>query len=273
MENDDTKNGQSKGPANLPVTTVKTKAGKEQGKISSAYKKSSKQKKWTFRRHWKQASRRTQAKWAFEGLGAIIAIAILITYIVGIWQTKWNFQAQHRPIVINSRPPALLQSFSCDPTKGFHSGTTQVFLKNVGNGIATNLLPYWSEMKFVPDHKLGNKIWDDPPYITPKVCSMNPPVDQKFTGSLAPGQEGAPVISEMTGTVPPLEKGAIGQFFLANCVFYSDEDRHYGTCNTYRLFIPSDEPLDRLLGTPNIVCDGREVTGKFEPAIAGHCQN
>lgn len=273
MENDDTKKSGSKASKELRPITPKLQTDTKGNSPKESNKQSRKHQKWSLKRHWKAASRKQQVKWVAEGIGGLIALGVLVTYIWSNLQTKWNFQAEHRPIVIHSRPPNLVQSLSCDPARGLHIGNMQEFVKNVGRGTASNVFEA-SDVKVVPEQKLGNGFWDDPPSVGPENCSLGPRVlDPKITSSIAPGEEKVAVMREAAWNTPPFHKGASAQIYMTSCVFYSDEDTHYGTCDTYRLFVPSDNPLDQLLGTPTVACDGKEVTGKFVSAFAGHCQN
>jgi hypothetical protein len=36
------------------------------------------------------------------------------------------------------------------------------------------------------------------------------------------------------------------------------------------LFVPS---ANSLIGTPNMICDGKPITGTFVETPSGHCQN
>jgi len=273
MENDDTTKNQGDTPSHLLPVTVKKQTRKERSKANEASQKSTKQQKHTLWRNWKSLSRTKQLELIFLGLVAIGGIGYLGVTIWGNLLSKWHFEAEHRPIVIHSRQPKLLQTVSCEPTTGFNVGNLDIFVKNIGNGTADNVFASWDQMKVVPEQKLGDPFWDDPPSITPETCSLNATPEPKYTFPLAHGEEKVAQMKDAVGAVPPVSKGAKVQFYMATCVFYSDGDRHHGTCDTYRLFVPSDEPLEKLLGTPTIVCDGRNVTGTFVDAFAGHCQN
>jgi hypothetical protein len=276
MENEETANKQGNAPADVSPITSKKQAYKERGKANETSEETKKQQKHSLWRNWKSLSRTRQLELSFLGLVAMGGVGYLIAYIcvssIQTRQAKSISQLEHRPTVIHSRPPTV-QSFSCDPVRGMHTGNMEVFVKNVGSGIADNVFASWVEEKVVPEQKIGNAFWDDPPSVTPESCSINAPAEPKVTFSLGPGQEMASNMREGVGPVPPVKKGAAVQFYIASCVFYFDEDRHHGTCDTYRLFVPSSDPLDQLLGTPTIVCDGSEIAGKFMSAYAGHCQN
>jgi len=91
---------------------------------------------------------------------------------------------------------------------------------------------------------------------------------------LPPGIEKSPQIRQSAMTLPPLNEGETVQFYVAECVYYSDDSgAKHGTCDTYRLNLPSSDPLDKFGGSPSFTCDGTPKMGIFTESIGGHCQN
>ncbi len=274
MKNGDSKNRDGERSDNLTPSASEVKTGTKSGKSKNTTNKSRQQKKWSLWRHWKSASRPRQLKWLLEGVVVATGVAVLGSYIWQNLQTKWNFQAEHKPIVVHSRPPQLLQEFKCDATNNaFRTGNMNVFIKNIGNAIASRVPYSRAEMKIVPEKKSGESFFDDPPQITPTDCEGYVG-GGKMETSLAPGEEKMIQIRQNVGTVPPnLKNGELIQLYIARCVYYFDDYRaNHGTCDTYRLYVPSKNTLDNLLGTPSIPCDGKEVTGRFVANVWGNCQ-
>jgi len=232
-------------------------------------KKPGKKKKWSLWRHWKSASRAKQAKWVAQGLLVASGVAGVAVYEWGNLQTKWNFVAEHKPIVIHSRDPELLQPIVCDPKVGFHSGNMVSAIKNIGNATAYHVIPYVQLIKIIPERKTGNAIFDEVPVgDCKKSVSMK---DLEFP--LAQGVEVFPRMRQSAGTIPPVADGDRVQLYMSECVYYSDEyGQQHGTCDAYRLYLPSNDALDRLSGSPSFVCDALPKTGKFGGALEGHCQ-
>src|SRR6266850_1958095 len=115
MKNEDTKNGDDETPGDLLPTAPKAKTAEKPSKTNSTTKKSNKQQKKSLWWHWKSASRANQIKWFAKGVGVITGICILIVYIVGVLQTKRNFEKENRAHVIFPRPPQLTGPFMCFP--------------------------------------------------------------------------------------------------------------------------------------------------------------
>lgn len=272
MENDDTTKNQGDTPTELPPVASKKQTRKERSKTNQASHESTKHQKHTLWRNWKSLSRTRQLELVFLGIVAIGGIGYLGVTIWGTLQAKWHFQAEHRPLVVHNRQPELLrgQTVSCNALDGhFYVGASQVAIKNIGNTTAYKVFPYTSHMQVVPEQKLGQPFYDDPPVVTDETCSQ-PTVIAKFAFPLAPGVENQSQSPSATGTIPPLQNGAHFQLFLSECVYYSDDNGGaYGTCDLYRLFAPV--PNDPI-GTPVLTCDGRPIVGTFVGNIFGHCQ-
>jgi hypothetical protein len=230
-------------------------------------------KKKPFLEVWRAYSRVKQAEFVIASLAAIGVIGYLIAYIsVSVIQkneASRALQIEHAPLVINSRPPKLLQPFTCSPETGFHSGNIQTFVKNIGNARAINVNPHFSRMKIVPEKPTGDPFYDSRPEVN---CDRN----VRMPGlefNLPQGVEYQTLTRQAVMTLPPLSKSSTVQLYYAQCVYYVDDyGANHGTCDTYVLQLPSKNPLDILSGSPTFVCDGEEKTGTFAGAMTGHCQ-
>jgi hypothetical protein len=269
MENDNTTKNQGGTPGDFPPRTPKKQTRKERSKTKQTSEEAKKHQKHTLWRNWKSRSRTRQLELLFAGLVAIGGVSYLGVAIWGNLQTKWTFQAEHRPIVVHHRPPALLDPMSCDALHGqLNLGRFEVAVKNIGNMTAYNVFPLQYRIAAVPEHKIGDPIQDEPPSVTERSCSdylTNPKIDFP----LGPGQEKYPQDSQGVVTISPRLNGDTVQVYFSECVYYVNGG-HHGTCDVYRLFVPS---ANSLIGTPNMICDGKPITGTFVETPSGHCQN
>jgi hypothetical protein len=234
------------------VETLETK--KESDPVR---KEASRDKKKSLRRSWRSSSPVTKLSVIFVGLGAVAGVG----YVgVAIWQTIQARSAvyiEHSPLVINNRPPELLQPFICNREKGLQTGNINVFFQNVGNARAINVFPQYFREKVIPERRTGNVPPEDPPLDS---C------DNKVKGNMmfAPGQPFVTGIRQSSVTIPSSTEGSTFQFYFESCVYYSDDyGKNHGTCDTYRLFLANTNPLDVLSGSPSFVCDGTPKIGKF----------
>jgi hypothetical protein len=274
MENDDTTNDRDDTSANPYPVALKKQTRKERSKANATAQKPKQDKKKSYRRSWRSASPLRKLEIIALGIGSMVGIVYLSVTIWGVLQNKWNFQAEHKPIVIHSRPPALLQTFSCTADNGFKTGNMQTFIKNIGNATAEDVFPYWFNTKVVPEKKTGNAFFDDPPEINSSSCEIAATTDQKIVFPVNAGTEMSANIQASAGTIGyKLEKGDKVQLWSSACVFYADDfgGRH-GTCDTYRLAVPSNESQFRIFGSPILTCDGTEYTGIFVQTTGGRCQ-
>ena len=178
MENGDSSNSKKQAAKGLTPSGPNIEAKKKTGRTKPTQNKSAKnKKKWSLWRHWKSASNRQRAKWVAEGVGGLIALGVLIVYITGLRQTKWIFWAEHKPLIIHSRPPEFLQTFACKvgsgPGSGSHFGNVDKIYKNVGNRTAYDVFPLLTMAKVVPEKRTGEKAWDDRMTISRKDCDMS----------------------------------------------------------------------------------------------------
>lgn len=276
MEDDGRNNNSTDASQSLPPASDAPKQqSKQPKKASSRSKKTNNDKKKSFRRSWQSSG--PVAKWTLRAtaIGATAALLYFIAYIVvscnQARQTEHIVQIEHAPLVIHSRPPELLMPFTCDPKEGLRTGNMQSFVKNIGNATAYDVNPFlFNETKIVPEKKTGHASFDDPP-----VGDCGAPMDKTpMDFPLPPGIEKSPQIRQSVMTAHALngEKETV-QFYYAECVYYSDDSAvRHATCDTYRLYLPSSDPLDRFGGTPIFACDGTPRTGKFTESIGGHCQ-
>jgi hypothetical protein len=219
--------------------------------------------KSSFRRSWSSTSPLTR-------IWIIIVAAGAIAILWQNWQARRLARMESRPLVVNSRPPELLQPLVCDPkSHALTTGNVRIFLKNAGNARAVNVVPSLVTIKLVPEKKTGNASLDDLPSVN---CDLKPPT-AKDAFNLAPGQQRVTQVSQSVMSVSGLPQGAAVQLYLVSCVDYSDEHgSNDATCDMYRFNLPSSDPMDVLSGNPIFFCDGIPRAGRFVAAIAGHCQ-
>jgi hypothetical protein len=217
----------------------------------------------SFRRTWSSAS----------PLAKIVIIALAAGTIAVVWQI-WHLnrlaKMGARPLVVNSRPPELLQPLVCDQkSNALRTGNFRFFVKNVGNARAIDVVPYIATVKLVPEKKTGNAALDNPP---PVDCDLRPPA-ANGAFSLAPGQDRATQATESEISAVGLSQGAAVELYLVSCVDYSDESgSRHAACDTYRFNLPSGDPMDLVGGNPVFFCDGIPRAGRFVAALTGHCQ-
>jgi hypothetical protein len=254
-------------PSSADVDTNDQTENAEKLKINPPKRK---KQKWSLWRHWKRASRAKQVRWILEGIATIVGISILGVYIWGNLQNKWHFEIEHAPLVINNRPPELIQPFICDISNGLHTGNMQTFIKNTGNITAYNVDPYEFRMKVIPETKTGTAFWDAMPEIN--CDGKGHAKDMEFP--LPPGREVRPQIGQTAMNLPPLHKDTAVNLYFVSCIHYLDQNGgNHGTCDTYQLYLPSDNPSGSVWGNPTFFCDGLpKVGGRFMGSITGHCQ-
>lgn len=284
MEDNDTKNAETDAKAN---------------RAKQADKKSSKRKKWPLRRYWHHANRRTQVKWVAEGIVILTGLGVLGVYLWDHFQREEQFFTEHRPRVIVSRPPELLGTFNCQVTKReiyLHAGVTHIWVKNIRKGDAHGAFALGPEFKPVPEKKLGDPFYDDPPPIEEQTCMMK--VEPKMSPFPVHGGEEVEVnlrqsagsISLFKGTHAiigfggpqdenkvfpgenpaeriPVDNDTLFQLYAPICVYYFDESgKRYGSCRTYR-FIPNGASQYAFS------CSQTPLSGTFEATMFGYCEN
>jgi hypothetical protein len=274
MEDSDREKNSSNASEDMTLTGGKHDAGEQSSKAQRSPRKSDKKSQNTkpksLGRSWRAASPLTLVGLVIAGIGALAAVA----YVgVTVWQvvvSRWAVQVQHAPLIINIRPPELLQPFICDPVKGFHTGNMQTTIRNIGTASAFHVMPFWNVTKIIPEKKTNNNFYDALPEAN---CRLHPKTNESDS-PLAPGREMSPQIRQMAGTIPPIGKNDPAQLYWVSCVYYSDEyGGSHGTCDRYRLMFPnSNNPLDVLSGSPTFFCDATPKIGKFADTIGGHCQ-
>jgi hypothetical protein len=263
-DNDDA----SRGLTPIPLKTKKRKKQKNKPKATSA--KGDNQSKKSFARSWRASSPTTKAALVIAGIAAAAAVGYVGVNIWQVLETKWAMQPEHAPLIIISRPPELLQPIMCNPRDALRTGNMRTFVKNVGNARGIKVNPYMVTMKMVPEIKTGNGLLD---LIPPVDCGAKS-MTQEAELNLAPGQETSVGIRGSTETIPNLPEGTAFQIYFVQCVHYSDDyGNDHATCETFRLSLPSTDPLDTLEGSPSFFCDRTPHMGRFMGTITGHCQN
>ena len=245
-ENDGSENQTNPGD-DLSLTSTQAQKGKKKGKRGTPKQKRETEYKKSFLRSWRATSAVTKLGIIFAGIVAAATVGYLL---VAAWQA-WT--TRPLPLVINYRPPKLLQPFVCDPKQGLYTGNMELDAKNVGNARAVRANPMLMRMQIIPDKKTGDPFFDN---LRPVNCAGKVQPSQSDV-NFAVGQELFPEMRQgMHPFIPSLPEGAIVQFYLQNCIHYSDD---YGgsheTCDTFRLMLPSKNPLDALGGSPDFACD------------------
>lgn len=166
MKNENPQKGQQETDKQLAHGTADIQENPDTNVPSQSKKKTnqSKNKKWTLRQHWQRASAAKRFKWAIEGIGFIVGLLVLASYILGNLQTMWNFNAEHRPRLIFSRPPEVIGPINCEVTDKaiyLHTGAMRISVKNIKGSDAINAFVAGPEFKLVPEkkqelHKLMN---------------------------------------------------------------------------------------------------------------------
>lgn len=217
----------------------------------------------TIHQRWKQTALHNKLLVLIGGLTLIGAIVALIL-------SEMHRREDRRPVIINSRPPELLQPFTCDPKDGFHSGNIQTFAKNLGNIGADNVFPVFA-LKIIPEKKSGNPIFDELP---PANCNLTI-TDSSIEFSVPINIEMRPQIRQSAGTLPPVTSSEPVQLYASSCFYYRDPyNNRHAVCDLYRLDLPSTNSLDKINGSPTFMCDGTPKIGKFTKIFSGgHCGN
>jgi hypothetical protein len=273
MKNDESDQNNPNTSDEVPAATSgKNQPRKKPNKPKSNKSKSGKYKNEpepkSLRRSWRAASPLTKIGIV---VGSVAATATLGYFLVTVWQTlevRSAAHAQHMPLLINSRPPILRQPFVCDVKNGLHTGNIETGVKNLGTAMAYHVMPYMFEPKVVPERKTGNPFFDSLPEAN---CKLSPTAEE-LESPLAPGQEIRPQLRQMVGSLPPITDTDPIQLYWVACVYYGDEyGGKHATCDTYRLALPSSNPLDSINGSPTFFCDATSKIGRFEPTATGHC--
>jgi hypothetical protein len=207
MENGDTKNSDGKAPGDLSPSAAKTETRKQQRKSNTATNKPRKQQKWSLVRHWKAANRTNQAKWFLEGFGALIAVSVLGVYIWSNLQTKWNFQAEHEPLISYKNGECWRRvidtlHYEVDhrdyPSKQLHVWDLGAIIENSGNVSADNVINE-SQARIRLDGEPPQDAFKDNAKETPASISIEPkgtaligipsPFDMGFTETVMFGRK------------------------------------------------------------------------------------
>jgi hypothetical protein len=274
MKDNNTTNSEEETPKELGPTSIDTQTNAKGDRPKQTNRKSKKGKKWPLWRHWKQANRKTQAKWVAQGLIIVTGLGGLGTYIWDHIQRERHFQTEHRPRVEFSRAPQLLGSFACTAldtrAMQFGHGRTNIWLKNVGNGDAVNVYVAYFFARPVADPPSTNLDFNTiMPTITDETCRVAPTPKMKMF-SLNRGQE---TVVDMVGgngwlRVDPkteITSDTAFEIVAPTCVYYFDEfGKPYGTCDTYRLV--------RNEGV-RFACKESPITGQFQHMLINSCED
>jgi hypothetical protein len=275
MENDESKKKQAETSNNLASGSATVSADSQTGRAKDSKKKSASNKKWSLRRHWRQAKWPKRLKWIAEGVGILIALSVPSIYVWDHIQRGTQFSMEHRPRVSPNRPPQLVGQLTCliNDKELITHANIRVWLKNTKTGDATGVFPFAGPLKSIPVKRTGLAVFDEiiTPPISAQTCKLPPfPKTQLF--ALNGGQEigidlGA---SEVHGLIGPSGKPAIPvdstfQIYFPVCAYYVDEELNkHGTCATFRF---------STNGKSVIACDGSPLSGTFEQIFSGYCED
>jgi hypothetical protein len=191
---------------------------------------------------------------------ALIALASIATIAVISSRFFIHPAGKPRPVVVNSRPPELLQPVICDLKAGVQTGEVRMSIRNAGNARADYILPAFTA-QLVPERHVGIEAFDQVLKLTCKDRPLRAPI----ADSLDTGQEVNPRMPKPVVTMPPLLQGETAQLYGYSCIYYSDiSGTNHATCDTYR-FKPAS-------GNPVFVCDGTPKTGTFDGPLT-NCGN
>jgi hypothetical protein len=134
MENDSANTGNDKAPETSPPKLHNNQPHKG--------------KKWSLKRHWDVATRKQQVKWVVSGIGSLIALGGLGSYIWSNLQTKWNFQQEQRPRLVITKLEImdLLVSHEAKEKQEFKVGepmAVNVEFKNIGKTTAYHFIAHY----------------------------------------------------------------------------------------------------------------------------------
>lgn len=149
------------------------------------------------------------------------------------------------------------------------TGNMRLFFKNFGSVKVDRALPTLV-MKIIPEKKRGDSFIDERPPVTCSAKANNLP----DMIPIIPGEEKTLDIRQSVITTPQLTDEEHVQLYATVCIDYAER---FGpvrtTCDTYRLVVPSRDPIDSLNGTPSFVCSDKPMVGRFAEELTGHCAN
>lgn len=305
MKNDDSKNSQSNIGEEPPdaATNGQANAGSKTSEKAKKKTAQSTGKKWTLREHWNRATKKQRLEWIGGGLVGLVVLVYYGSQIWNAWQSGTYFAEEHRPKVIISKPPLLIETFACQVSQNaihLYSGSMRVAVKNIRQHDAIGAFVVGPEFKLVPEKKLGDPFFDDLPSITDSNCKVRPAPKMKLFPVHAQ-EEVSANIRQTVGVVslvktnqvsvtlggpqpepqtpkgetpaprPPIDKDTVFQLYGPVCVYYSDyKGNTYGSCRTYRLSIEGrPENSDQY----SFSCSQTPIRGSFEAVFAGYCEN
>jgi hypothetical protein len=99
MENNDTENSESKTTDKLKPTRAAVQADTKANRARKSNNHPKKRQKWSIRRTWKQASRKTQIRWIAEGIAILTGLGVLSIYTWDHFQRERQFNSEQRPYI------------------------------------------------------------------------------------------------------------------------------------------------------------------------------
>lgn len=255
-------------------------------------------KKWSLWRHWKRASHAKRLKWILTGVGSAVGVGVLAVYVWDHVQNERHFIAENRPKLLLAGAPAFLGPIQCvvsERSIHLYTGAIRIFVKNFGKGEAVSAFVNGPEFQLVPEKKVGDPFYDEPPSITDQTCRNKVSPKMKMfsvysgqgvyvdlaqtegvislikTKSVTltfgiPPQEPEPPTGEKPSKRVPFDKDTRFQLYAPVCVYYDDGDGlSYGSCNTYRVNFNGRFPF---------ACSETPLSGAtFQMTIGNYCDN
>lgn len=295
MEYNNTENDESDASdKSADMVDAKNPRTKQPNKSSARSRKANDDKKKSYRRSWRAASPLRKLEIICLAAAAAGALGYLAVTFWGNLQTKWNFEAEHRPRLEFFREPALVGQFVCSVDGSairFRSGQMYVWVKNASStGDATNAYIVGPQLNLVPDHKITDTNLTRAPEVTDETCAMDVAPQMKMfplnrgretivnlkqsvgvqgfaptkTVTLTFGEPQKP--SHVVDNNSKINNNTTFQLYGPMCVYYLDEQRmRHGTCATYR-FTKTDSGTD-------FACKDTPISGTFERMLWGWCEN
>jgi hypothetical protein len=276
MENDDGRNNRSSADPALPTTTDSpSDQAENSNKPRRTSQKPGSDKKKSYRRSWRSTSPIRKVELIALALGAAAGICYVVVAIWGNLQTKWNFEAEHRPHVIFSKPPELTGTLSCEIVNNVvssHTGAMNFWLKNIGRGDADAFFS-GPEFRFVPENHTAAAEVDSSSSVT-EACKQSLDPHSMREVRINGGQEIKMPMVQSAGRQSvhiPITENTNFQLYAPICVYYLDSNQeHHATCRMYRLSVTGGENAD----STTFECrKNSPISGTFQETLFAYCEN
>lgn len=288
MEQDDPKRKQGDAANKLTPSAPHANANNNTERTQETTQETDNSNKWSLKRHWKQASKVRRLEW---GGGALIGFVALLYYgsqIYSVYRARDDFEVEHRPHVIISRPPEVLGAIACDVTERairIRAKGMRVWAHNAGKGDAIRVFVNIWALRLVPEQKTGIPFFDTPLTVTDKMCAVRPDPKMKMWPLYA-GREVNVEVPELAGATSLVKTNSIDitgevgktpkdpervniapdaefRLYCPFCIYYSDrEGRQYGTCWNY---------LFKIGQRGHFSCRESPIKGAFVSILGDYC--